>query len=149
MLSWHYNLHHCTVLNFLFFSHNLKIFFDKILIYIQIMYFIDDILIKLPIVCVDTNDQNHPPILSFFTSQYALQGRRKVWKSGGGKPVVMWWAWSAPPVEIGLADLSKSGGWGPHLSPRFRRPCTAAVNDERPLTFESIKTKHVHVGPCT
>jgi hypothetical protein len=29
-----------------------------------------------------------------------------------GEGVVMWWAYSVPPVEIGLTDLPKSGGGG-------------------------------------
>ena len=67
------------------------------------------------------------PIL-FLTFSTTYQGWRKVWKSGGVMGILC-----TTLVEIGLADLTKSGGAPP---PRFRHPCSE--RSERPWQWKWI-----------
>ena len=64
------------------------------------------------------NIEPRPYLFPWYIS--TAQGRRKVKKSGGN--MVMWWAKSAPLVEIGLNNLLTTGTLWP---PRLRQPCSA------------------------
>jgi len=68
-------------------------------------------------------EHKEPPVKRVFrpVATHVLQGRRKVWKSGG--LVVMGGENVLPLVEIGLSDLPKTGGVEHLQPPCSRQPC--------------------------
>ena len=74
-----------------------------------------------------------------WSQTHMVQGRRKVWKSGGARNTR--WGECAPPlVEIGLTDLPKSGGHGPPRPPHLRRAWLLSVPQIQKAIYTSVSS---------